>query len=370
METLVQEKIVLQTPVLQEVIGKAVKACSFTESFPVTCMLQITAKDKVLTVTATDNVNIVTLRRNGVGEGEIDIVVDAKLFSALISRLTSAETTIVVENDNVIVKANGSYDIPLIVEQDGSRVSMPSYEFDSSVASNQITSLELRTILTMNKSCKAEMKEMPSLFNYYMDSERVLTTDFFKACNNPVKLFNRPVALPPTIVDLIPLVSDDAGVTVQESGDSVLFTSSNGSLYGKKATQEDLDSYPVQDLLESMNESYDYSCLMNRTQLSNALDRICLFTGDYDSNAVTMTFEDKLVTLTTKRCNTNEAIKYQNESNIQGCFSITVDAVFLKNQLNSSPKEEVQIKFGNPLGVQLVCDKIVQLACSVDEEEV
>ena len=368
METLVQQKLTISTPILQEMVSKAVKACSMVDSFPVTSLFELTAKDGKLTIKSTDNVNILSLNKSDI-QGDLDVVIDAKLFTALISKLTTPITEICVEDNNIIIKANGKYDMPIIVEEDGSKVSLPNFEFDSSVASNHISNLELKTILTMNKSCKADMKEMPSLFNYYMDEERVLTTDFYKACNNPVKLFNKPVCIPPNLMELVPLVADDSGVTIQESGSSVLFSSSAGCLYGKKATEEDLEGYPVADLLESMDEEYDYSCLINRTLLVNALDRVCLFTGDYDSNAVTISFEKDQLTLTTKRTNTKESIKYLESSSIEDSFSINLDAVFLKNQLMSAPKEDIKIKFGNVVGIQLVCDKIVQLASALEDEE-
>jgi DNA polymerase III sliding clamp (beta) subunit (PCNA family) len=367
METMVKQSILLQTPVLQEMVSKAVKACSYLEAFPITGYLKLVAKEGKLTITSTDNINILKLEKSGV-DGEIDIVVSAKLFSALVSKMSSPNIEISIEGSTVIVKGNGRYEVPLIQEEDGSSVDMPSYNFDTNVSSNQINNVDIRNILTMNKSCKADMKEVPALFNYYMDQERVLTTNYFKACNNPVKLFNSPVCLPPEIVELIPVVADDSGVTVQQNEDSVLFTSTNGTLYGKKSVAEDLEQYPVQDLLNCMNEQYAYSCIINKTLLINALERLCLFTGDYDSNAVNLTFDKDKVTLTTKRCNTNESISYLQAPVMEGSFKITLDAIFLKNQLISSPKEDATLKFGSEEGIQIVCDKIVQLSGCLGEE--
>lgn len=361
------QRLVLKTDVLKDIISKAVKACSFMDSFPVTSMLEINTEPGKLFVKTTDNINILTLEKAMEVDGGVHIVVDAKLFSSLVSKLTTPITEISIENNQVIVKANGKYELPLVSEQDGSAVSLPGYEFDSSVPSNSISTQDLRSIMTMSKTCKSEMKELPSIFNYYMDSERVLTTDSYKMCNNPIKLFNNPVCLPPSLVDMIPLVADDSGVTIQENSTSVLFTSANGSLYGRKATQEDLEQFPAQDLIASLNESYDNECVINRTLLINALERTCLFTEGFDSNSITLTFTKDQITLTTKRNNTSESIKYLQPSNFDGEFSINIDAVFLKNQLSSFPKEDILIKFGNESGIVLVCDNITQLSSSLDE---
>jgi DNA polymerase III sliding clamp (beta) subunit (PCNA family) len=296
-------------------------------------------------------------------------MVDAKLFSSLVSKITTPFTNLSIEDGKVIVSANGKYDIPLITEEDGSEIFLPDFDFDITVGSNHINNFELKSILTMNKSCKADMKEMPSLFNYYMDGERVITTDYYKACMNPVKVFNNPVCLPPDLVDLISLVADDSGVNVQENDTSVLFSSTNGVLFGMKAAAEDLEAYPANDIVSALNESFDYKCVMNKTDLISALERMCLFTEGFDSNAVTLSFKSDMVTLTTKRNNTSEAVRYISASNYQGeSFNISLDGAFLKNQLASSPKEEIIIKFGNESGIELVCDNIIQLSSSLDEE--
>ena len=58
METMVKQSILLQTPVLQEMVSKAVKACSYLEAFPITGYLKLVAKEGKLTITSTDNINI------------------------------------------------------------------------------------------------------------------------------------------------------------------------------------------------------------------------------------------------------------------------------------------------------------------------
>ena len=369
METLTQQRLVIKTDVLQDIVSKAVKVCSFVDSFVATGLLEIKAAEGKVTVITTDNINIINLQAKVEPDNNLHAVVNAKLFSALISKLTTPITEITLQDGKVVVKANGKYDIPVVSEQDGSAVNLPSFEFDTTVDSILVSNNMLRSIITMNKACKAEMKEIPAYFNYYMDSERVLTTDTFKVCNNPIKVFNNPVCLPPNLVELISLVADDNGVKVQENSNSVLFTSTLGSLYGRKATAEDLEAYAVQDILQALNESFNWSCVLNKTLLINALDRVCLFTEGIDNNAVNLTFSADSVKITTKRDNTNEVIKYLQPSNCDTPFTILLDAVFLKNQLNSFPKEDITIKFGNESGVELVCDNITQLSSSLGDEE-
>ena len=216
-------EITINTDSLKDLVSRTSKVCSMLDAFAVTSLLEINIKDKKLSIKATDNVNIITLDKAVETDAELHIVVDTKLFSSLISKITASKVTLELREQKVIVKANGSYEIPIITEQDGSMVYLPTFEFDTSVSSNHITQAEIKSILTMNKPCKSDIKETPSLFTYYMDSERVLTTDYYKVCNNPLHVFNNPVCLPPSLVDLIPLVADENGVDVQENENSVLF---------------------------------------------------------------------------------------------------------------------------------------------------
>ena len=293
METLVKQQISIKTEILQELVSKAVKACSMVEAFPITGLIELVCKDNTLTVITTDNINVLTLIKTSI-EGELNAVVDARLFSALIARLTTPLTTLSVENGILTVSANGKYDFKIVTEEDGTLIHIPVSEFNFDVSYNHISSEDLRTILTMNKSAKADVKEMPSIFNYYMDGERVLTTDLYRVCTNPVKLFNNPVCLTPELVELIPLVCDDRGVEVKENEDKVCFSSTKATVIGRKAIKEDLANFPVKDLIESLNDQFTYTCVINRTCLMNALDRICLFTNGLTINAVNLKFEKEI----------------------------------------------------------------------------
>lgn len=368
METLVKEKVTLKTSELQDLVSKASKICSYIEGFVTTSSLQIIVAEGKLTITSTDNVNILKLQKSGI-EGNLHVVVNTKLFSTLVSKLTTPITELELEGTKLVVRANGNYDIPTIVEEDGSKVIFGEYDFNRNVSTNQLTKDGISSILSMNKSCKAEMKEVPSLYNYYMDNERVITTDFLKACNNPIKVFDRPVCLPPALVECLPLVADDNGVTVYENENTVLFVSKNGELFGRKAVQEDLDNYPAKDLVDVFNSSLQYSCVLNKTLLMNALDRICLFTQGFDANLVNLNFLPNQLKLTTKDCDSTESISYLQPSNLQDSFSIALDGGSLSKQLASCPKEDLKLNFGNDSGIQIVCDNIVQTLSALGDEE-
>ena len=201
----------MTTKVLQDLVAKAVKGSSMIDKFPLTCLMQVKVKDNKLTVCTTDNVNHLAVFAD-VQAADFEAVVDSKLFSALVSKLSTANTTLSIEENKLIVEANGKYNISLPTDSDGSSITFVEPHIIQDKPSNQVGLEAIKSVLSLNKSCKAEMKELPSLFNYYMDNEKVLTSDFYKACSNPIKVFEEPVCVPPSLMELVPNVCDDDGV--------------------------------------------------------------------------------------------------------------------------------------------------------------
>ena len=368
------QKLVIETSTLQELVGKAVKGCSFVDVIPITGWMQLRTVNKedskYLEITTTDNVNFLTLRSGAIESSDFHIVVNAKLFSSLVGKLTTQTTSLLVDGNKLVVKANGVYNIELCFDMDGSAITFPCMNPENMEEQSQLNNLNIKSILTLNKSCKAEMKEVPALYNYYMDSERILTTDFYRVCTNPVKAFNNPTCLTPELVELIPTVADDNGVKISCNDTDVMIYSSKGTLFGKKCVQDDVDQYPVQDLVSIISEKLNYSCKINRTLLINALDRICLFTQLFESNMVNVKFTKENLTLGSSTNAGNEVISYlspiNNEEDIN--FNCNLDGAFLKNQLTSCTREDITLNFGSDNGIQIVCDNVILTLGSLDEE--
>ena len=369
------KKLVISTEILKDLVSKAVKGCSMVEAIPLTCYMELLVTQendkKMLKITTTDFVNYLTMSAELTEAEELHAVVDAKLFASLVSKLTTATTAISVQDGKVVVTANGTYNFPIKTDNDGSWIRFPEQKAESLIEQSRLSNLQIKSILTLSKSCKADMKEVPTLYNYYMDNERVLTTDFYKVCSNPVKVFNDATCLAPEFVELLPVVADDNGVTIQCNDTEVVVYSLKGKLHGKKCLPEEVTAYPVNDLVQTIQEKLNYACKINRTLLINALDRICLFTGAFQSNQVTVTFTKSNVAIKSGANEGQEVIHYlapidtQEEIN----FSCDIDGSFFKNQLASCTREDLTLNFGSDSGIQIVCDNVVLILSTLGDEE-
>lgn len=365
METLV--KVSIPTEVLQDLVGRVVNGSSLKPQLPLTCLLHLTLENKILTVTSTDDVNIMSSSAEIDTPDTLNIIVDAKQFSSLVSKITTNTIKLSVNGDVLTVEGNGKYDFNLTLEQDGTPISFPAtYEYKEGTP-NHITKENLKTILTMNKGCKSKQMDGSCLYDYYTDEERVLTTDTFKACNNKIKLFNSPVGVMSSTMDLVPYITDDTGVNIVKNGNDIIFYSTKGILIGKAITDEELNSFPTKELLESFNDNLPYVCIVNRTLFVNALDRLCLFTDPYDDNKITITFTNKNMIM--KTTNNNETLMYLQDISSEPIEKVVdVDALLLKDSLSSCLIERLTFKFGSDNGVQIQCDSVDLLLGLLGEE--
>ncbi len=372
--TAVLTKVSLPTIILKDLVARAVKGSTMVDLIPLTCFMHIKVKDNTLYVSTTDNINFLNTTEvldPSAKVEDFEMIVQSKLFSQLMTKLTTATTTFTIEGNKVTIEADGKYNMPLEVDVDGSAIKFPEMTFEAVGKTLTVTAAEIKSILALNKSCKADMKDVPALYNYYMDSESVLTTNIYKACMNPVKVFDTPVCVSPTVMDLVSVICDETGVDVSQNEDYVMFSSTKGSLLGKKCLDADVEQFPAVDLVEVFSSDLSNSCKINRTMLINAVDRICLFTDAYQSNKLSLIFKDDALTLHSASTDSKEDISYLTPlaTTLTDNVVIDIDGSFLKQQLTACDMEDLQIKFSQELGLQIKCNTVYLALGTLGEDE-
>ena len=363
-------KTVLNAATLQDLVAKAAKGSTNVDIIPLSCLMQIKVKDNVLTIKTTNNVNFVTMKAQ-VTASDIDIVVQTKLFSQIIAKIANAETiSLIVDGSKVTIEAGkGKYNVPLALDTDGSTIVFPEVNYTPVGGSKTLTNEQVRSILGISKACKAEMKEIPAIYNYYFDSERIITTNVFKGCSNPVGIFETPVVLPPDLVELISAVqNDNEDITVSQDENSVQFETTKGEVYGKKCSPADLESYPADQLVGAFSAEITNAAKINRSQLAGAVDRICLFTDQLESNKIDVTFSKDNIHLYSAKTDSHEDVSYVAAPAVDfEPITIPLDGKMLAQELAALDREEVTIKFDSATGVQFVLDKLIVMLSVLED---
>lgn len=373
--TAVLTKLKVPTVDLQDLVLRASKGSSNVDVIPLTCLMEIKVKDGQLSVKTTDNSTYLTtydiMKKDDSNPlPDFHATVDSRLFTGIISKLQKDYTTLTIEDKKLVVEANGVYNVALVTEDNGAMVCFPDISFEPNGSSNHLTAAEVRSILALNKSCKSEQKDVPTLYNYYFDSERVLTTNQYKACINPVKFSDRPMCLSPSVLELITSVLDeDGGVDVCQDDTNVMFYSNKGTVIGKKASQADLDKYPAEDLIGLLDVQVDNKASTLRTMLYQAVERVSLFVDAFSSYKLDITFTNESIELRSETTGSFEKVPYKDTDKYTGePVHISIGADFLKTQLAACSAEVIELKFSEEIGLILKCGDVHLVLGVLDQE--
>ena len=143
----------MNTKQLQTLVSKAMKCASCESDVPLTNMMSIEVKDKVLTLTTTDE-NTYLFVSDECDSEDFYVVVEVELFSKLISKLTSETVTLNVVNDSLEVDGNGHYVIGLPYDIDGGLIKFPNprAKLAETAARDEVNLSTLKMILATAKA--------------------------------------------------------------------------------------------------------------------------------------------------------------------------------------------------------------------------
>ena len=361
-------KVTVPTVVVRDLVARAVKGSTNVDLIPMSSLMNIKVQDGKMYVSTTDNVNYLTTFTEVQAEN-FEMTVLSKIFSQTISKLTSENTTFIIDGNKVLIEANGKYNINIEKDSDGSAVKFPEIEVEAVGNTYHLKPEEVRSILTLSKSCKGEKNDIPAVIqNYFIDSSGVLTTNYYKACSNPIVLTDTELLVSNTVMDLVSVVADDSGVDVYQDNDYIVFESTKGKLIGKKVG--DASEYPSTDLSALMSNELASSVQMNRTLFIQAVDRMSLFVDAYEQNRLYLTFTKDGVVLYASKTDSSETVNYINVNTpIEDEVKFSVDGMFLKNELTACDKEEITVRFSNEVGLQIKCGDAILMLGLLNEAE-
>ena len=110
--------MVIDTQDLKNVATKALTAVDTSEISNITDVLELIALDKNLYVSVSNGDYFVQIRLYVGYDEEFHATVNASLFLKLIAKITSEDIELTLGNNQLIIKANGTYKLPLLYDND------------------------------------------------------------------------------------------------------------------------------------------------------------------------------------------------------------------------------------------------------------
>lgn len=349
---------------MKEAVNKAIKGAGFNNLIPITSMIGIKLSDGKLRLLTTDMTNTLCIIIDKVAGDDMDITVDADKFGKLIAKTTSEDIDLSVKDDVLFVKANGTYKIPLISDEEG-LVTFPAL----SETKGKTTNVKLTSIMqayNINKSALAKTLENPALTGYYC-GDMVISTDANVITFNDFKMFEQdePLLISPQLMQLLTLNKQE---DIKLIADKTLLTFIADDMVVQGAVMEGIEDFPADDVKVYLDEAFTSSCKVPKDLLLATLDRLALFIEPYDKNGAYFTFGRKGINIHSKKDASTETINYV-ESKDFAPFVCCVDIPMLKEQLQANPDDTVKICYGNENALKIESGKVTQVIALLEDED-
>lgn len=349
---------------MKDAVNKAIKGAGFNNLIPITSMIGIKLEGGKLRLFTTDMTNTLCIIIDKVSGVDMDITVDADKFGKLIAKTTSEDIELIVIDDVLSVKANGTYKIPLISDEEG-LVTFPAL----SETKGKTTNVKLTSIMqayNINKSALAKTLENPALTGYYC-GDMVISTDANVITFNDFKMFEQdePLLISPQLMQLLTLNKQE---DIKLIADKTLLTFIADDMVVQGAVMEGIEDFPADDVKAYLDEAFTSSCKVPKDLLLATLGRLALFIEPYDKNGAYFTFGRKGINIHSKKDASTEIINYVESKNFEP-FMCCVDIPMLKEQLQANPDDTVKICYGNENALKIESGKVTQVIALLEDED-
>lgn len=294
-------------------------------------------------------------------EEEFHVAVNATLFLKLIAALTTDTIELTTDGNNLNIKSNGNYKLPFIVEND-KMMEVPPIIIENKTVEMNISGAILESILNFNSkqlSVGTVAKSVQKMF--YIDNEGCITFTSGACVNNFTLEKPIQILLNSRLVSLFKLFkgqmvkfslgNDPLSETIIQT--KVSFETPDITLTAVTGcSQELLKQVPADAIRGRANKAYDNTVVLNVEAVSQALNRLLLFSAGYGSKENLKPYSmfeftaNNVVIYDTKKENT-ETLSYQNGTVLASDYVMTLDLMEFKKVLDGCNEQYITLNFGD-----------------------
>lgn len=351
--------MILKTEELKNVSSKILSAVDPDGYSVVTETLSLVVENSTLKLSVTNREYYVQVRVPVTTDESFVVEVNALMFLKLVSQLTTDTVEFTVDDKSLVIKANGTYKIPIMYDGDGNSVVVPEITIENRVNSFNISGEILNSILNYNSKelSKLSSYSKPVQRFYYVDNEGAITYTTGACVNNFNLEGNVAMLLSQKVVKLFKLFGESDSVAFTFGADNVdgmlqnkaSFVTNNVTLTTLLQSDDTmLKSVPVSGIRNRANNQYSYSANINKDNLLQLINRIMIMYSPNMSCYSKFTFDKNKVTVqgTSEGC--SESLFYNNDIvNLDGTYGCTLDLKDLKLTLESCSEPFLTISFGD-----------------------
>lgn len=355
----------IKTEQLKGLVSKASIGVGGNKLIPITELIGIRAVAGVFELITTDATNYVYVQQQieSTKENDIEATIHAEQFVRLVGKLTSEYTELRIENDNLVVVANGVYTLELPLDENGTPIIYPDplrdVVFD--VMPYEVDVEDVKKIIQIAKSSLATTVDRPALINYYV-GKSVFATDGCLVTEFRKELFEQPQLVSPKLMDILGAF-DEKKLNVTVTDEFICCKSDGMAVYGKLS--DDVNEYEIQGVEQYIGTKFPNVCKVNKEDLLSAIDRISLFVSKYDNKAIRMMFDTDGIVISNLKSGSTESVSYiEKKSNVEKkvtAFEAYINADMVSTQLKSYVGDIVSIEYGVDFAISLVSEDTTQI---------
>lgn len=364
--------MILQVEKFQEAckyIAGAVDTDSALKNLAFVDAVELVANGKELNLNVANGEYFVTVTLPLEDESSMRAVVDAKLFLALISKITTKTVELNTVDNALVVKANGTYKFPLKFDVD-SMINLPRIEINNPTSTFVVNGDTLVSILDNNTREVNPLASVKKCRYFYLDNEGCVTcSSTSSACVNNFSLATSvKLMLTLKLVKLFKLFkSGDVNVTLGfEDVGGVAQTRVKFEQEGVVVTsilQNDqalISSVPAAAIRGIANRVYENVISFDKKEFIDAIDRLLLLdtTTSLNKGLAVFQFDETSVTIYDHRkVNTkvevnNEVLAYASGTVNEPC-TFNLDLIKIREILMTNDAQVFNLCFGNTKAVTI-----------------
>ena len=363
-------KVTLSTNKLKEMVARAVKGASNNKLLPITSLMAIELNNGVLTLITTDATNYLYIKEDHIVGEDFSVTVPVDLFSKLIAKMTS-ESVVLDFNSTVkilSVKGNGSYKIELPIDENGQLINYPNPLSNvknlTESESYMINKSTIQVILDTIKPALSVTTEEPCYTGYYV-GDKVVATDTYKIASMNIPVFDDAKLVSAELMELLSVMQAEK-IAVSVYDNLVVFETDDCVIYG--SFMENLDDFAIDAISDLIDSDFTSMCKIPKANLLQLLDRLSLFVGPYDKNAIKLTFTSEGLQISSKASNGVELIEYAG-SNMFQVFTCDVDIEMLKQEVKAISADMLELYYGLDNAIKFVDGNIIIIVALLEDAE-
>ena len=351
--------ITLNTEKFKDALNRAIKGAGLNKLIPITSMIAIKVENNQLTLITTDASNTLYITQE-VNASTFYAVVYVEQLYKLITRITTDTVKLDVKDSVLTVKANGDYKLALPLDENGNTIVFP--EEDSTFINtvkpdSDISPATIKQILATNKSSLAVSGSDSTCYMQYYVGDSVITTDREQLCRLDVSIFDDAKLISAQTMELLDVMRGDK-IDVYITDDTLVFATKDCTVVAHEA--EGLDEFDIESITAFLDEEFTSSCEVSKSALVSLLERISLFVGPFDNNAITLTFTKSGLEVSSAQSDGVEIIEYSTSHEFTP-YTCQVSVERLLAVVKANASDTVQIQYANEQSLKIVEEKVTQV---------